>query len=179
MDRGMIRDESLKFLGESNRRYLLATKRDEFSGFQDNLRTTGWSKLRKNSQVEVRLFEREAIHYLLAQSRPRRRQERPIRRRQCRGLASDLRKLSTLVDAGKLKKRDKILQRIGQLKERYPKVHGFVQINVKSAKQPRLERTWDRAKYKQALRADGAYLLRSNQASWTAAEFWETYMQLT
>ena len=27
MDRGMISDESLKFLGESNRRYLLATKR--------------------------------------------------------------------------------------------------------------------------------------------------------
>jgi hypothetical protein len=29
------------------------------------------------------------------------------------------------------------------------------------------------------LAADGAYLLRSNQAGWSAAEFWETYMQLT
>ena len=26
---------------------------------------------------------------------------------------------------------------------------------------------------------DGAYLLRSNQAGWTAREFWETYIQLT
>ena len=64
MDRGMISDESLKFLGESNRRYLLATKRGELSGFQDDLGRTGWSQLRKNSQVEVKLFEREAVHYL-------------------------------------------------------------------------------------------------------------------
>jgi transposase len=179
MDRGMISDESLKFLGESNRRYLLATKRGELSGFQDDLGKTGWSQLRKNSQVEVKLFEREAVHYLLARSRPRRRKERAIRRRQRRGLASDLKKLCALVDAGRLKKRDKILERVGRLKERYPKARGFVQINVTSAKRPRLEWSWDRVKYKQALATDGAYLLRSNQAGWTAAEFWETYMQLT
>ena len=134
MDRGMISDESLKFLGESNRRYLLATKRGELSGFQDDLGKTGWSQLRKNSQVEVKLFEREAVHYLLARSRPRRRKERAIRRRQRRGLASDLKKLCALVDAGKLKKRDKILERVGRLKERYPKARGFVQINVTSGK---------------------------------------------
>ena len=30
-----------------------------------------------------------------------------------------------------------------------------------------------------ALARDGAYLLRSNQAGWSAQEFWETYIQLT
>src|SRR5262245_9034806 len=179
MDRGMISDDSLKFLGESNRRYLLATKRGELAEFHAELGKNGWEVLPKNPQVQVKLFEREAVHYLLARSRPRRRKERAIRRRQRRGLTSDLKKLSALVDAGKLKKRDKILERIGRLKERYPNARGFAQINVASAKQPHLEWTWDRAKYKQALRTDGAYLLRSNQAGWTAAEFWETYMQLT
>jgi transposase len=179
MDRGMISDESLKFLGESNRRYLLATKRGELAGFQDDLGRTGWKRLPKNPQVEVKLFEREAVHYLLARSRPRRRKERAIRRRQRRGLAQDLKKLSALIDAGKLKNRDKILERVGRLKERYPKARGFVEINVTTAKQPRLEWSWDRAKYKQALATDGAYLLRSNQPGWTASEFWETYIQLT
>jgi len=179
MDRGMISDESLKFLGESNRRYLLATKRGELAGFQADLGRTGWSPLPKNPQVQVKLFERESVHYLLARSRPRRRKERAIRRRQRRGLATDLKKLSALVDAGKLKKRDKILERVGRLKERYPKARGFVQINVTATKQPRLEWTWDQAKYRQALATDGAYLLRSNQPGWTAAEFWETYIQLT
>jgi hypothetical protein len=54
----------------------------------------------------------------------------------------------------------------------------LVKINVTTTKQPRIEWSWDRAKYKQALAADGAYLLRSNQPGWTAREFWETYIQL-
>ncbi len=32
---------------------------------------------------------------------------------------------------------------------------------------------------RQALARDGAYLLRSNQAGWSAQQFWETYIQLT
>jgi hypothetical protein len=39
--------------------------------------------------------------------------------------------------------------------------------------------TWKVGKFKAALARDGAYLLRSNQAGWSAQEFWETYMQLT
>ncbi len=101
MDRGMISDESLKFLGESNRRYLLATKRGELAGFQADLGRTGWNPLPKNPQVQVKLFERESVHYLLARSRPRRRKERAIRRRQRRGLATDLKKLSASDRCGK------------------------------------------------------------------------------
>ena len=51
MDRGMISDESLKFLGESDRRYLLATKRGELAEFQADLGKTGWNRLPKNPQV--------------------------------------------------------------------------------------------------------------------------------
>jgi transposase len=179
MDRGMISDESLSFLGEAGRRYLLATRRGELVEFSDKLRKKGWKRLPNNPQVEVKLFKRYKVQYLLARSRPRRKKERAIRRRQRRGLARDLRKLCDLIDRGKLKKRDKILERIGRLKERYPKARSFVTTNVTTTRRPRLEWSWDRAKYKQALAADGAYLLRSNQPGWTAREFWETYIQLT
>ena len=179
MDRGMISDESLSFLGEAGRRYLLATRRGELAEFSDKLRKKGWKRLPNNPQVEVKLFQRYKVHYLLARSRPRRKKERAIRRRQRRGLARDLRKLGDLIDRGKLKKRDKILERVGRLKERYPKARSFVKTNVTTTRRPRLEWSWDRAKYKQALAADGAYLLRSNQPGWTARGFWETYIQLT
>jgi transposase len=179
MDRGMISDESLKFLGEPGRRYLLATRRGELAEFQHELGKKGWKRLPKNPQVEVKLFKREEVHYLLARSRPRRKKERAIRRRQRRGLAQDLKKLCALIDTGKLKKRDKILERVGRLKERFPKARSFVETNVTTTKRPSLEWSWDRVKYKQALAADGAYLLRSNQPGWTAREFWETYIQLT
>ena len=131
MDRGMISDESLKFLGESNRRYLLATKRGELVRVPRLIweRPAGASSARI---LRCRSSSSSGSRFItcLARSRPRRRKERAIRRRQRRGLASDLKKLCALVDAGKLKKRDKILERVGRLKERYPKARGFVQINV-------------------------------------------------
>ncbi len=179
MDRGMISDESLKFLGESGRRYLLATRRGELAAFQDKLGKEGWKRLPNNPQVEVKLFKRDKVHYLLARSRQRRRKERAIRRRQRRGLAQGLKKLCALIDNGKLKNRDKILERVGRLKGRFPKARPFVKTAVTTTKPAKLEWSWDREEYKQSLTMDGAYLLRSNQSGWTAREFWETYIQLT
>jgi hypothetical protein len=179
MDRGMISEESLKLLGQSGRRYLLATRRGELGEFQAELGNQGWKRLPNNPQVEVKLFHRKRVHYLLARSQARRQKERAIRRRQRRGLAEGLRKLRDLIGAGRLKNRDKILERVGRLKERFPKARSFVTITVTTTKPPGLDWSWDRAGYKQALAADGVYLLRSNQPGWTAREFWETYIQLT
>src|SRR5207253_6881207 len=39
--------------------------------------------------------------------------------------------------------------------------------------------TWDVTKIKEVLARDGAYVLRTNQAGWSATALWETYIQLT
>ncbi len=177
MDRGMISQETLAFLGKSGRRYLLATKRSALASFQAELRTPGWQRL-PDREVDVKLFKRGRVHYLLACSKPRRHKERAIRRRQRRGLAKDLKKLQARVAKGRLKKRDKIAEAIGKLKERYPKARPFVDITITDSPMS-VTCTWQMAKFKAALARDGAYLLRSNQAGWSAQEFWETYIQLT
>jgi transposase len=179
MDRGMISKDTVKLLNQSGRRYLLATKRGELSSFATELSSGGWQRLADNPDVSVKLLKRKRVHYLLARSRPRRQKERAIRRRQRRGLAKALQKLQQRIEGGRLKKRDKILESVGRLKGRFPKARIFVAITVTKGKEPRLSWTWDVAKFRAALRADGAYLLRSNQAGWTEAEFWETYIQLT
>ena len=102
----------------------------------------------------------------------------PMRRRQRRGLAKALKKLYLRVSKGRLKKRDKILEAVGRFKERFPKAHPFVAIHVGTTHRE-FTYAWNVAKFKDALRRDGAYLLRSNQAGWSAQEFWETYIQLT
>jgi transposase len=179
MDRGMISKDTLKLLNQSGRRYLLATRRGELNSFVEELRSGGWNRLEGNPDVEVKLLKRNKVHYLLARSRPRRQKERAIRRRQRRGLAKALQKLHQRIDGGRLKKRDKILECVGTIKGRFPKARIFVTITVAKGNQPQLSWRWDLAKYRTALRADGAYLLRSNQGGWTAEEFWETYIQLT
>src|SRR5580698_1347161 len=105
MDRGMISEDALKFLGQPGRRYLLATRRGELASFGEHLRAGGWQRLEDNPDVEVKLLKRKRVHYLLARSRPRRQKERAIRRRQRRGLARALEKLQKRITDGRLKSR--------------------------------------------------------------------------
>lgn len=157
----------------------MATRRGELKKFADDLRSGAWQRLEGNPDVEVKLLKQKKVHYLLARSRPRRQKERAIRRRQRRGLAKALQKLHKRVEGGRLRQRDKILECVGTIKGRFPKARIFVTITVTKGNQPRLSWNWNLTKFRTALGADGAYLLRSNQGGWTAEEFWETYIQLT
>jgi len=178
MDRGMISKDTLAFLNEPGRRYLLSTRRHALTPFQAELRSVDWQHLPANPEVEVKLCERDGLHYLLARSQPRREKERAMRRRQRHGLAAALKKLQQRVATGRLKNRDKILVAIGRLKERFPKACPFVTITVTDNPMS-VNYVWNVAKFRDALARDGAYLLVSNQAGWSAQEFWETYIQLT
>ena len=179
MDRGMVSKETLRFLGRDGRRYLVAARRGELARFEKGLGRDGWRRLPDNPDVQVKRLRRGRVHYLLARSKPRRHKERAIRRRQRRGLARALRKLHALIAAGRLKKRDKVLERVGRLKARYPKACPFITIAVAARGRPQVSWSWKLDRFKAALAADGAYLLRSNHGGWSAREFWETYIQLT
>ena len=179
MDRGMISKETLRFLNKNGRRYLLATRRSDLKKFQKQLSGGHWQRLPDNAEVEVKQLRRGKVHYLLARSKPRRQKERAMRRKQRRGLAKALRKLHQRVATGRLKQRDKVLEALGRLKARYPKACPFVSMTVTATGPLELCWSWKVDKFKAALAADGAYLLRSNQGGWSAEEFWETYIQLT
>ena len=179
MDRGMISDATLAFLRRSGRRYLLATRRSELAQFQKQLQQGPWQHLEGHRDIEVQLRKRRGVTYLLARSKPRRKKERAMRRRQRRTLARALRKLQETVATGRLKKRDKILERVGRLKGKFPKATSFVTITIAPRGRAKVDWSWNVAKFRAALARDGCYLLRSNQGGWSAAEFWETYMQLT
>jgi transposase len=178
MDRGMISKDTLAFLEEPGRRYLLATRRDELKRFQDELLPVGWQQMPDHPGVVVKLLKRDEVHYLMARSNDRKKKERAIRRKQRRSLALALRKLRAQVAKGRLKKRDKVLEAIGRLKGRFPKAVPFVTVTVASTPLSAVVE-WQTSKFKETLRRDGAYLLRSNQGGWTAEEFWQTYTQLT
>ena len=178
MARGMISADTLAFLEEPGRRYLLATRRDELKHFQAELLPAGWQQMPNHPGVVVKLLKRDEVHYLLARSNDRKQKERAIRRQQRHSLALALRKLQARVAKGRLKQRDKVLEAIGRLKGRFPKAVPFVNVAVTTTPLSVVV-DWQVAKFKDALRRDGAYLLRSNQGGWTAEVFWETYTQLT
>jgi DDE family transposase len=180
MDRGMISEDTLTFLSEPERRYVLATRRHELTHFQEDLGKAGWQSLPEHPGVAVKALERQGVYYLLARSNDRKKKERAIRRRQRRPLAAAIHRLQARIAKGRLKNRDKMAEAIGRLKSRFPKAAPFVNLTIHGDKAPlSLQVEWKVDKFKDALRRDGAYLLRSNQGGWTAEQFWETYMQLT
>jgi transposase len=180
MDRGMISEDTLVFLGEPDRRYVMATRRHELTYFQEELsKAGGWQRLPDHPGVAVQALERQGVYYLLARSNDRKKKERAIRRRQRRPFAAAARRLQVRIAKGRLKNRDKISEAVGRLKGRFPKATPFVNLTLRSDEPLSLQVEWNVDKFKDALRRDGAYLLRSNQGGWTAEQFWETYMQLT
>jgi transposase len=179
MDRGMLSVATLRFLQRSGRQYLLALRRSALTKFAGPLQTrSGWERLAEHDDVEVKPVQRGRQHYLVARSKPRRQKERAIRRRQRHGLVEGLRKLQARIAQGKLKNRDKVLERLGRLQERYPKARPFVRVTVAQRGQPAVTWTWDVPRFRAALATDGAYVLQSNRGGWTPQAFWETYMQL-
>jgi len=178
MDRGMVSQAKLKFLSRPGRRYVIALRRTEVVRFQKQLGRRGWQRLKERPEVEVKPVQRGTVSYLLVRSRPRRQKERAIRRRQHRALTAGLKKLAKRIATGRLKKRDKILECVGQLKGKYPKARPFVSISVTPRSPARLQWSWHTDKFKAALVRDGVYVLRSNER-WKPEELWQTYMQLT
>jgi len=171
-----VSQQKLRFLSRAGRRYVIALRRGELQRFQRALEGRDWVGLPEDPEVKIKAVRRAGVSYLLVRSRSRVKKERAIRRRQHRGLALGLQRLAKCIAAGRLKKRDKILERVGQLKAKYPKCRPFVTIIVN--RRGRLEWSWPKDQYRAALKRDGAYALRSNQV-WKADEVWEAYMQLT
>jgi transposase len=179
MDRGMISKANLAFLSRSRRRYLIALRRSVLARFQRQLTGKNWRRLPEHPEVEVQAVRRGRLTYVLARSLPRRRKERAIRQRQLLHLQKGLQKLRQRIVSGRLTKRDRMLEALGRLKGKYPKARALLQLPELPKRPTTLTWTWKTAQIKAVLARDGAYVLRSNQAGWSASEFWETYIQLT
>lgn len=180
MDRGLATQANLQYLQEQQQSFLVGTPRSQLMDFDAELATRDWQEIR--NQVELKCIHRGGNTYVLARSRQRRAKERAIRRRHLIGLHLDLKALAATVSSGRLKDADKIQQRIGRLAERWPKAWPFVCVSARSNDQdPTAGVTWTykKARLKAALDRDGAYLLLSDQAQWTAEQLWTTYIQLT
>ena len=177
MDRGMISEENLKFLSAPGRHYLIGTRRSELANFRAELSAGDWLPLRED--VEVKPVTREGVAYLLARSGQRRKKERAMRRRQLLGLHRALKRLREGVRRGRVKDRDKVLERVGRCKSRFSQAAKLATITVAQGVKPEVSWKWKTEAIRVAQAQDGAYLLRSNYHDWSPREFWETYMQLT
>jgi transposase len=178
MDRGIPTEEVLAEMRASDPpvRYVVGTPKGRLGKLEAQLCDLPWEKVREG--VEVKLLAQEGELYLLAQSRDRVHKERAMRRRRLRELLGRLRELS-----GMKQKRDALLMRIGQAKEKAGRAFALVDLRLPKPGEEVNAQTFsfclNKAKLRAVCRREGRYLLRSNASCEDTGALWAFYMQLT
>jgi transposase len=180
LDAGIATEENLAWLRERGYRYLVVSRErhKQFDAEQAVLiREEGATRIRAQRVVdeasgEVRLY---------CHSTGREATERGIAQRFSSRLEADLQYLAEgLHLPRRVKHYDKVLTRIGRLRQRYSRVVRYYAIRLDkdeaTGKATRLH--WTRSVPTEDT-LPGVYCLRTNQADWDEATLWNTYTMLT
>jgi transposase len=190
MDRGLSTRENLAWLREEKRSYIVASRQGEREAWQEEFLRGEWEEVirpdppthpgKKRPRVEVKRVEREEELYVFCRSEGRKEKDAAIRNRFRERLEGDLERLGRRVARGRLKQQEKIHEAIGRLRERYPRVARFYEIEVVvEEKRPRVEWKGKETWATEAEELDGTYLLRTDRLDLSAEVIWKTYIMLT
>lgn len=202
MDAGIATKKNLKILREEGFEYLVNDSRrgrktylDQF--LEDKEFSTIEGRDRK-TPVQVRMItestdqkgkDQKGDRLILCKSEGRREKEEAIRSNAEDRFLEAVNKLSDRVLKGRLKKREKIVEAVGRVLAKHPRVARFYNINVEKCNQlptkkntPKYKVVWSRddEKYQSSSDLFGCYVLRTNsETDLSAEEIWGLYITLT
>lgn len=182
MDRGIPSEEVLAEMRASDPPiyYLVGTPKGRLSKLEAELITRPWEQVRPG--VEVKLLSHEGELYVQTQSQDRIGKERAMRKRRLRKLWDRLCELKKMKLSAKA-----LLIKIGEAKKEAGRVFGLIDLKLpnpsksnrkKSKAKVNFSFRINRAKFRDAYRREGRYLLRSNLPEQVPATLWEYYIQL-
>ena len=180
LDAGIATEENLAWLAAQGYRYLVVS-RERHKPFDAEaailIRAAGDTQIRAQRVLDEVTGEVR----LVCHSTGREAKERGIERRFSTRLEADLQYLAEgLHLPRRVKAYDKVLVRIGRLRQRYSRVARYYDIrlekdeasgNAKTLQWSRIVPTEDTL--------PGVYCLRTNQADWDESTLWNTYTMLT
>ena len=179
-DRGVVSEENLAALRRRSGQYLVGTPRSKLKQFEAELLSGGWERVREDVEVKRVPVPGGEETYVLCRTTARREKEKAIRSRFSTQIERALGGLAQRVATGKLKDRGKIERRLGRIEARCSSVADLYQARlVETAAGLRVD--WQMLAERRAWQEtrEGAYLLRTNLQTESAAELWTKYMQLT
>jgi transposase len=189
VDRGMAYEENLQQISARGLYYVVASRQtereqwlsefEEEEGFQEIIRKPSPNNpYQKKPKVVVKLKRSGKESHVLCISSGRTEKDRAIREKQEERLRSDLAKLGKRVREGRLTKVSKIGEAIGRLKERYPRVARYYEIEYEE-REKKFRWHVNVAKREKAEKLDGSYLLKTDRTDLSAEEAWRIYILLT
>jgi transposase len=180
LDAGIATEENIAWLNEQGYRYVVVSRRRHRQFDADDaclIKAHGALTIRAQRVVNEDTGEVE----LYCHSTQREQKERGIAERFAQRFEAELQKLADGLHKPRTVKRyEKVFERIGRLKQKYPRAAQYYEITVEqdedgpNAKAIRWQRI---TPVDDTL--PGVYCLRTNQTEWNERTLWQTYVTLT
>jgi hypothetical protein len=181
----MMSAENLEWLREGDRKYVIGTPKSELRKWEQELvERDGWKQIREDVEVKLCNGPEGDETFILCRSAGRKEKDRAIRERFAQRVREKLESLGRrLAQARKAANRSQVERQIGRLLGRNTRAAALFQIDVieDDSVPSGLRLNWrERSDWAEwADVTEGAYILRSNIADWSAEELWKLYVQLT
>ena len=185
MDRGMVSADTLAWLQQTGRRYLVGTPKGELRKWARALRDArDWITVRDGVEAKTCPSPDGPETFLLVRSVERREKEQAIHTRFSARIETSLtRTAARLARARRPVDRGRLERQLGRLLGRNSRAAGRYVIAVTPAPEvpAGCRLTWTvRPEWDDWARwSEGCYVLRTNIADWSPETLWQTYIQLT
>lgn len=176
IDAGIATDENLKELKEHFHYIAVSRNKIELPEKDDYIVI----KETQQNKVEAQRITRNSEVFLYCKSSLKRQKEQSMQSRFRENFETQLTCLSKSIHKkGCTKRYDKILERIGRLKEKYKQIARFYQIHVDEKDGLASRITWEYLKEQSDKKFSGAYFLRTDRFDLSEKDIWSIYVMLT
>ena len=185
MDRGMVAADTVAWLQNSQRLYLIGAQKHDLKRLLPQISDPqDWQQVRDGIEVKVCAGPDGKETFLLVRSADRQQKEQAIHARFCHRIETALARLQRrIARSRKPIDRSTTERQIGRLLGRNSRSAARYTINLvdDAASPAKLHLEWSiRPEWDEwAHHSEGCYLLRSNLRDWSAEESWRTYIQLS
>ncbi|MCH7411559.1 IS1634 family transposase [Belliella sp. DSM 111904] len=169
LDAGIATEENLKLIQSKGYRYLCVsrTRLKDYSYVPGRLTTLLDTKSKQTIRLRSVSTEKNTDYYLEVKSPSKEKKEEGMKLQFENRFEQELQKIhNALHSKGGIKKADRVHQRIGRAKEKYPSVQGYYDITVSSDAKTGIatEITWekDTERHREKNESLGVYFLRTN-----------------
>lgn len=181
MDAGIATESNIALLKELGYDYIVVARNQpvKFSELHpDQLITV---KQDKRNKVEVELIDQDGERILFCKSKLKTAKEQSIKQHFQEHFEQDIELVAlALHKKYGTKNYDKVMQRIGRLKQKYSRIAAYYQIDVKKKGKNAVELTWKQIHQQRAdERFSGCYFLRTSRMDLDEKQIWSIYTMLT
>ena len=176
IDAGIATEENLALLREEGYDYVCVPLSKPLSGLPPEVEEEEIELAdSKGNSIQVRWVKVEGIedNFLYVKSTGREKKEKSMEALHCRRYEEGLQAIKEgIVKKGGIKRVEKVYERLGRLKEKYPSVHRLYEVEIKKEGEIVKEISWQKVKEG---KEPGAYFLRTTFSDKDERTVWDIY----